>query len=107
MLRLPRYYVYLLLSRDGKTYIGMTSNIRRRFKQHNAQSNQGWTGGKGPWHLLAVRMYLDKHSAQMVEKQLKKWHRGRGNWNLDGWIRRERPRLRRLCERYGIQHRLA
>jgi len=105
MTRLPRVYVYLLLSREGRVYIGITNNLRRRFRQHNARDNQGYTRGQR-WHLLAVRMFLDRDSAGLVEKQLKKWHRGRGNWSLDGWIRRQRPRLRTLCGRYGIDHRL-
>lgn len=105
MKRLPRVYLYMLLSRQGKTYIGITNNLRRRFKQHNAADNQGYTRGQR-WHLLAVRSFLDRDTAAIIEKQLKRWGRGRGNWQLDKWIRQARPRLRTLCERYGITHRL-
>jgi len=107
MKRLPRVYVYLLLSggRQGKVYIGMTGDLRRRFKEHNSRANTGYTRGKR-WHLLAVRMFLDRGSAAKVEAELKAYHRGKGNWRLDRWIRHERPRLRRLCDRHGIRHRL-
>jgi putative endonuclease len=34
------YYVYVLLSlRDHKFYIGFTSDLRRRIKEHNAGKN--------------------------------------------------------------------
>ena len=108
MRRLPRVYVYLLLSHElqGTAYIGMTSNLRRRLRQHNAADNAGYTRGR-KWHLLAVRMFLDRPSAAMVERQLKAYYHGKGNWQLEGWLRRSRARLRTLCKRYDICHRLA
>lgn len=101
MKRLPRFYVYLLLSERGETYCGYTASIRRRLAEHNAWDNTGWTRGRR-WHLLAVRMFLDRHSALLSERQIK-----RSRYDKTNWIRRERPRLRLLCVRHGIEHRLA
>ena len=102
MRRLPRFYVYLLIAReDGTIFTGYTSDLRRRFKQHNAASNTGFTRGRR-WHLLAVKCFLDKHSAMLYESQLKRWYHGRGNWTREGWIRQVKPRLCRLYNRYGI-----
>ncbi len=95
--RLPRFYVYLLLCRDdGSTYTGYTANLRRRFKQHNAQDNEGYTRGRR-WHLLAVKCFLDRDTALLFERQLKRSGAKRRNW-----IKRI-GRLRTLCDRYGIQ----
>ena len=99
MRRLPRFYVYLLIAReDGTIYTGYTSNLRRRFKQHNAASNTGFTRGKR-WHLLAVTCFFDKHTALLFERRVKN---ARGPRGLKArWINRT-GRLRRICDRYGI-----
>lgn len=102
MERLPRFYVYLLIAReDGTIYTGYTANLRRRFKQHNATSNTGFTRGKR-WHLLAVACFLDKHTALLFERQVKRWYHRKGNWTRDAWIRRASPRLGKLKNRHGI-----
>jgi len=85
-----------LLGEKGQVYCGYTANIRRRLKEHHAKNNTGWTRGQR-WHLLAVRCFLDRHSALIVERQIK-----RSKYDKDNWIRRERLRLRELCRRHGF-----
>ncbi|MBL4809411.1 MAG: GIY-YIG nuclease family protein [Phycisphaerales bacterium] len=94
--RLPRFYVYLLLSERGEIYCGYTNCIKRRLKEHNATSNTGWTRGRR-WYLLALKMFPDQHSALLVERRLK-----RSKYDKPNWIKRT-GRLRTLCLRYGIQ----
>jgi len=98
--RLPRFYVYLLLSERGKIYTGYTANIRRRFREHNSRENKGWTRGRR-WHLLAVRCFLDRHSALLVERQLK-----RSRYDKRNWIKNRESRLRELCRKNGIEYAL-
>lgn len=94
--RLPRFYVYLLLCReDGMVYTGYTANLRRRFAQHNAPDNVGFTRGRR-WHLLAVKCFLDRDTALLFERRLKRSRYGKRNW-----IRCIR-RLHTLCARYGV-----
>ena len=97
MTRLPRFCVYLLIAReDGMIYTGYTSNLRRRFKQHNAAANTGFTRGR-TWHLLAVKCFFDDDTALLFERRLKKSRRFKTRWiNSIG-------RLRTLCDRHGIQ----
>ena len=71
MRRLPRSFVYLILSERGEVYLGSTTCIKRRLAEHNSQHNAGWTRGRR-WHLLALRMYLDRGSAVRAERQLKR-----------------------------------
>jgi predicted GIY-YIG superfamily endonuclease len=101
MRRLPRFHVYLLLSEHGEVYAGFTGNLRRRLKEHNAKDNKGWTRDRR-WRLLAVRCFLDRHSALLVERQLK-----RSKYDKRNWLQRERHRLRELCRRHGITHALS
>jgi len=96
--RLPRFWLYLLLSESGEIYAGYSSDLRRRLREHNSASNRGWTRGRR-WRLLAVRCFLDAHSVQLAERTLK-----RSRFEKRNWIRRERCRLRELCRRHGIQH---
>jgi predicted GIY-YIG superfamily endonuclease len=98
--RLPRFYVYLLLSEHGEVYCGYTNCIRRRLREHNSPKNTGWTRERR-WRLLAVRCFLDRHSATIVERNIK-----RSRYDKRNWIQRERYRLRELCRRHGIDHSL-
>ena len=93
MRRLPRFHVYLLLSERGEVYAGYTGNLRRRLREHNASSNTGWTRGR-QWRLLAVRCFLDRHSALLAERQLK-----RSKFDKRKWIQREQQRFRSLYRR--------
>jgi len=98
MRRLPRFHVYLLLSDRGEVYAGYTGNLRRRFKEHNAADNEGWTKGRR-WRLLAVRCFLDRHSAVIAEKQLK-----RSKYDKRNRIHRERRRYSRLRRSIAAPH---
>lgn len=96
MPRLPRFYVYLLLSERGEVYCGYTNCIKRRLKEHNAPTSRGWTRGRR-WYLLALKMFPDRYSALLVERQMKK-----SKYDKRNWIKRL-SRHRILCERHGIQ----
>lgn len=85
LLRLPRYWTYLLISERGETYAGYTSNLRRRLRQHNAPENRGWTKGRR-WRLVEAECYFDRGSALWTEKRLKR----RGRHNLRAiWLERK------------------
>ncbi len=80
-MRLPRFHVYLLFSqKTGQVYLGYTSDLRRRFRQHNARDNTGWTRRGKPWRLLSVQSYFDKHSALIAEQRLKESRSAKKAW---------------------------
>lgn len=64
-------YVYIIESRkNGKWYIGMTNNLRKRFWQHsNGQSP--YTKGRGPWKLIYYEASIDEEDARSRELYLK------------------------------------
>ena len=98
MTRLPRFSVYLLIAHeDGTIYTGYTTNVRRRFKRHNRPEKRRYTDGKR-WHLLAVKHFLDTHTALLFERQVKKNRRLKHRWI------NSTDRARILCERHGIQY---
>jgi len=79
------WWVYMIQSRrptctgveygrkpDGVIYIGVTTNIERRIKQHNEGKGARYTRGRGPWTTLACHSYNSRSDALKVEARLKK-----------------------------------
>ncbi len=46
------WYVYILLCRDDTLYTGITTDLQRRLRQHNAGTGAKYTRGRGPVVLL-------------------------------------------------------
>ena len=73
---MKRYYVYILQCADDSLYIGMTSNLNRRYLQHSAGKNpQSFTFSRRPVDLVWLATFSSVHNAIQTEKQLKKWTR--------------------------------
>ena len=70
------YYLYILYSKDfDKWYIGYSSDLRKRLKQHNSGSVLS-TKAFMPWQVIYYEAYQNKSLAQDREHKLK--HHGRG-----------------------------
>jgi putative endonuclease len=66
------YYVYFLRSlTTGRTYLGWTTDIRRRLAQHNDGESRS-TKGRGPYELFHLEAYRHREEAQAREFSLKK-----------------------------------
>lgn len=90
-------WTYLLVCADGRTYLGATTNLKRRLHAHNSQNNSGWTKGR-KWHLLAAKAFATREEAFSYEALLKKDVRKRNDWK-----RTSIPRARVIFERQGIK----
>lgn len=65
------YYVYVLRSKkDGKWYTGFTTDLRKRFNQHNNKEST-YTKGRGPFELIYYEAYKNRGDAWSREKHLK------------------------------------
>lgn len=70
------HYVYLLKSRtNGQFYVGSTSDLKRRFYQHNSGENLS-TKAYVPWDLVYYEAYTTKTAALERERKLKYYGRG-------------------------------
>lgn len=72
------WYVYLL-SNGTRTYIGSTTDIIRRLRQHNGEIRGGArsTRGKGPWKIVCyISGFENRSSACRWERILKCRARG-------------------------------
>jgi putative endonuclease len=65
-------FVYVLRSdRDpARHYTGLTSNVERRLRWHNAGQNVD-TARDRPWHLVVAFQFSDERVARRFEKYLK------------------------------------
>ena len=68
------YYVYMIKNIDrikSKTYVGFTTDLKRRILQHN--TNKGAKSTKGyKWQLIYKKRLYDKSLAMSFEYKLKK-----------------------------------
>ncbi|MBI3787729.1 MAG: GIY-YIG nuclease family protein [Ignavibacteriales bacterium] len=65
------YYVYVLKSqKDGKQYIGSSSDVTKRLKQHNAGRTIS-TARRRPFVLIYTEQYQTREEAATREKYLK------------------------------------
>ena len=69
------FYVYILKS--AKThflYVGVTSDLVRRFAAHNSErASREFTDRNKPWKLVYYEAYLSEHDARDREAALKKY----------------------------------
>lgn len=65
------WYTYVLKSeKGGRWYTGVTSDLRKRFKQHN-EGRSTYTKGRGPFVLIYYEMSLAEGDAKAREVYLK------------------------------------
>ena len=80
------WWVYVIVTDTGRTYVGSTTDPRRRLRQHNGEIKGGArsTRGKGPWTLGRVYgPYTTRSTAFKAEISLKRGKRssGRLRWS--------------------------
>jgi putative endonuclease len=68
------WYLYLLECADGTTYTGITTDPRRRVKEHNAGRGAHYTAlqRRRPTRLLGVWRFPDRGSATRAEVRFKR-----------------------------------
>ncbi|MFN9926405.1 MAG: GIY-YIG nuclease family protein [Phenylobacterium sp.] len=74
------YWVYMLANRrNGAIYVGVTSGLERRIRQHKSRRHEGFTATYDVDRLVWMRGYGDVREAIHFEKQLKRWRR---SWKI-------------------------
>ncbi len=70
------YYTYIIQSeKDGRYYIGYTSNIGMRLAFHNEGKNKS-TSCRRPFKLVYEEEYFDKREAMKRERKIKSYKGG-------------------------------
>ena len=79
------FYVYVLKSlKDGDFYIGSTSDLRKRYVEHNKGESKS-TKSRAPFGLVYYEAYRSERDARLREQKLK--YRGQARVHLMRRIR--------------------
>lgn len=74
---MKEYYVYIMTSRSGTLYTGVTSDLRRRVYEHKHKLLPGFTSKYNVRRLVYFESTSDVHAALSREKQIKAWRRAK------------------------------
>ncbi len=69
------YYVYLIECKNGTVYTGITTNVKRRFKEHNSGRGGAYTQAKKVKKLLYTEKCKNRSVALKREQEIKGWRR--------------------------------
>ena len=70
------YYLYILECADKTLYTGITTDLERRFKEHNSSSlGAKYTAARRPVKLVYREEFIDRASASKQECVIKKLSR--------------------------------
>lgn len=69
------YYVYILASRSRVLYVGVTSHLAQRVREHRSGDFGGFTADYKIHRLVYFERFVDVRAAISREKQLKRWRR--------------------------------
>ena len=71
------WYIYVLLCADDSLYCGITTNLKKRLKQHNGELKGGakYTRGRGPCRFVYIKKAMNRSIASKLEHQFKQLSR--------------------------------
>lgn len=74
-----RWHLYLVRTASGSLYTGITTDVERRFAEHQAGAPKGARSlrGKGPLTLAFQATAGDRSRASKLEWQVKRWPKAR------------------------------
>ena len=93
------YFVYIVSSRSGTLYIGITNSIYRRALQHKAGEVEGFASKYACTRLVYYESFDDVHRAIGREKQLKGWTRAKKITLIES----KNARWEDLAEKWGAE----
>lgn len=72
---MKEYWVYILKCSDGSYYTGETSNLEKRFSEHQSGFYKGYTYLRCPVELVYSQKFYDVREAIEAERKIKRWSR--------------------------------
>jgi len=96
-----KFWVYILSSRSGTLYTGITGYFEKRIHQHKYDSIDGFTKKYQVHRLVYYESYQDVLVAISREKQIKRWRREKKIFLIE----KMNPRWQDLAENWGREMR--
>lgn len=78
-----RWFVYAVRCRDGSIYTGVTTDLARRVKAHNAGKGGAYTRSRKPVRLVFREAHPGRNSALKREVEIKRWSHARKSEALE------------------------
>jgi len=97
MAREHKYWTYIMASKSGTLYIGMTNSLERRVQEHKDGTHEGFASKYGCDRLVYWESFDDVRKAIDREKELKGWLRQRKIELIEAF----NPRWEDLAEKWG------
>ncbi len=69
------YFLYLLLCKDGSIYTGITTDVKRRFEEHEVGKGGRYTRAKKAKKILYTEECGTRSVALTREAEIKSWSR--------------------------------
>lgn len=69
------YFVYLIECRDGSLYTGITTDLERRFAEHQSGEGGHYTRARGVVRVAYSEEQPDRSRASKREAEIKSWPR--------------------------------
>jgi putative endonuclease len=76
-LGMKQYFVYIMSSKSGTLYTGMTNDLQKRVYQHKNKLFEGFTSKYDVNRLVYFETFGDVRDAIAREKQIKSWRRSK------------------------------
>jgi putative endonuclease len=83
------WFLYLIRCRNGRLYTGITTDVERRFEEHESGDKKGskYLRGKAPLKLVMKKRVGDRSMALKVEARVKKLPKTKKELLVDGKIK--------------------
>ncbi len=72
---MPPWSLYILRCADGTLYTGITTDVEKRVKAHNAGKGAKYTRGRGPVTVVYVEEEESESAARVREAEIKRMTR--------------------------------
>ncbi|MCP4251847.1 MAG: GIY-YIG nuclease family protein [Candidatus Scalindua sp.] len=82
------WFLYLIRCRNGRLYTGITTDVERRFEEHEGGDKKGskYLRGKAPLELVLKKKVGDRSMALKIEARIKKMSKTKKELLVDGKI---------------------
>jgi putative endonuclease len=83
------WFLYLIRCRNGRLYTGITTDVERRFEEHESGDKKGskYLRGKTPLKLVMKKRVGDRSMALKIEAKVKKLSKIKKELFVDGKIK--------------------
>lgn len=71
---LKKWYLYIVQCKDGTYYTGISTDIKRRIKEHNNKKGAKALYGKLPVVLVHKEEFINQIEAAKREREIKGWN---------------------------------